>query len=98
MSVPESVSAFLMVSGLTGTCPKSEAEKMSGMKIVTNDLCALKCKLNAIFAYCFCIRDMPATKLIKIHKAVMRQCTKIKGLRDILISLFILAAITMPQK
>jgi len=28
----------------------------------------------------------------------MRQCTKIKGIKDILISLFILAAITMPQK
>jgi N-acetylmuramoyl-L-alanine amidase len=41
---------------------------------------------------------MPATKLIKIHKAVMRQSTKIKGIRDILISLFMLAAITMPQK
>lgn len=41
---------------------------------------------------------MPAAKLIKIHKAVMRQSTKIKGIRDILIFLFMLAAITMPQK
>lgn len=41
---------------------------------------------------------MPATKLIKIHKAVMRQSTKIKGIRDLLISFFMLAAITMPQK
>jgi N-acetylmuramoyl-L-alanine amidase len=52
---------------------------------------------------------MPATKLIKIHKAVMRQSTKIRGLKDILksikiqglkdilISALILASITMPM-
>jgi len=39
---------------------------------------------------------MPATKLIKILKAVMRQITKIRGLKDILISLLMMASITMP--
>jgi N-acetylmuramoyl-L-alanine amidase len=39
---------------------------------------------------------MPATKLIKILKAVMRHITKIRGLKDILTSLLLLASITMP--
>jgi len=39
---------------------------------------------------------MPATKLIKILKAVMRQNTKIRGLKDILTSLLVMASITMP--
>ena len=43
-----------------------------------------------------CITGMPATKLIKILKAVMRHSTKIRGLKDILMCAFALAAITMP--
>jgi N-acetylmuramoyl-L-alanine amidase len=39
---------------------------------------------------------MPATKLIKILKALMRQNTKIRGLKDILICTIALATITMP--
>lgn len=39
---------------------------------------------------------MPATKLIKILKAVMRHITKIRGLKDILTTLLLLASITMP--
>lgn len=39
---------------------------------------------------------MPATKLIKILKAVMRQNTKIRGLKDILMWTLALATITMP--
>jgi N-acetylmuramoyl-L-alanine amidase len=42
------------------------------------------------------ISKEPATKLIKIHKAVMRQSTKIKGLRDILTYAVLIASITMP--
>ncbi|MCK7530299.1 MAG: N-acetylmuramoyl-L-alanine amidase [Marinilabiliales bacterium] len=68
------------------------------MKIDTNDLCAIKCKLNAIFAMYMCIKGMPATKLMKIRKAVMRQKTKISGGRDILLCAVIMAAITMPAK
>lgn len=41
---------------------------------------------------------MPATKLMKIRKAVMRQKTKISGGRDILLCAVIMAAITMPAK
>jgi N-acetylmuramoyl-L-alanine amidase len=41
---------------------------------------------------------MPAAKLIKIRKAVMRQRTKISGVRDILAIAFIMAAITMPHE
>ncbi len=39
---------------------------------------------------------MPATKLIKIRKAVMRHITKIRGLKYILAGAFSLATITMP--
>jgi len=39
---------------------------------------------------------MPATKLIKILKALMRQNTKIRGLKDILMWAIALATITMP--
>jgi N-acetylmuramoyl-L-alanine amidase len=39
---------------------------------------------------------MPATKLIKIRIAVMRQNTKIRGLRDILTAIVMMASITMP--
>ncbi|MRR20178.1 N-acetylmuramoyl-L-alanine amidase [bacterium] len=39
---------------------------------------------------------MPATKLIKIRKAVMRQMTKIRGLKYILTGAMALATITMP--
>lgn len=39
---------------------------------------------------------MPATKLMKIRKAVMRQKTKIRGVRDILFCAVLMAAITMP--
>jgi N-acetylmuramoyl-L-alanine amidase len=43
-----------------------------------------------------CITGMPATKLIKFLKAVMRQNTKIRGTKDILIWTFALATIIMP--
>jgi N-acetylmuramoyl-L-alanine amidase len=72
------------------------SEKRIGMIIDTNDLCAVKCKLNAIFAKYLCIYGMPATKLMKFRKAVKRQKTKIRGSRDILVLAFTLAAITMP--
>jgi N-acetylmuramoyl-L-alanine amidase len=39
---------------------------------------------------------MPAAKLIKIRIAVMRQSTKIRGLKDILAGALLMAAITMP--
>lgn len=39
---------------------------------------------------------MPATKLIKFRIAVMRQSTKIRGLKDILAGAIMMAAITMP--
>jgi N-acetylmuramoyl-L-alanine amidase len=72
------------------------SEKRSGKIIDTNDLCAVKCKLNAIFAKYLCIYGMPATKLMKIRKALKRQKTKISGARDILVSALLMAAITMP--
>ena len=41
---------------------------------------------------------MPAAKLIKIRKAVMRQSSKLRGVRVILTFAFLMAAITMPHE
>ena len=79
-----------------GSWASNVACKRSGMKIVTNTLCGKECKLNAIFASLMSISEEPATKLIKIRKAVMRQTTKIRGLRVIPAYTLFVAAISMP--